>query len=287
MARINRDLIKRLESKLGVGASAVYTRIQKIVNETALERPLAALLLAMRNNINVNKYSTPAERAEIRQAQHLRAGGWEAEKEAEVVERPARRPAAPAKRTTKRRRTKGKTIFVVHGRDDALRKSMFEFLRALKLDPLEWDEALRRAKGANPYVGDVIDQVMNQAQAVLVMFSPDDLVQLKEQFLGREDRSTEGRPQGQARPNVIFEAGLAIGRHQDKTLFVEVGRVKPFSDIAGRHMLRLNDSPESRNELANRLEKLHCDLDKGGRDWLKVGTFKPTEAKPAKKTKRQ
>jgi hypothetical protein len=62
--------------------------------------------------------------------------------------------------------------------------------------------------------------------------------------------------------------------------------VKPFSDIAGRHMLRLNDSPESRNDLANRLEKLHCDLDKGGRDWLKAGKFEPTDPKPTKNARR-
>lgn len=33
---------------------------------------------------------------------------------------------------------------------------------------------------------------------------------------------------------MIFEAGLAMGRHQEKTVFVQVGKVKPFSDIGGR-----------------------------------------------------
>jgi hypothetical protein len=48
------------------------------------------------------------------------------------------------------RKTKGKSVFVVHGRDEALRKSMFDFLRALGLLPLEWDHALKqaRSKGA-------------------------------------------------------------------------------------------------------------------------------------------
>ena len=113
-----------------------------------------------------------------------------------------RRLAEPPRRASKVkkavRKTKGKSVFVVHGRDEALRKSMFDFLRALGLHPMEWDHALKqaRSKGANPYVGDILDEVMEKVQAVVVMFSPDDLVQLKEQFLNADDRSTEGKLEG-------------------------------------------------------------------------------------------
>jgi predicted nucleotide-binding protein len=210
------------------------------------------------------------------------AGGGDAEPERE--RRPAEPPRRPSK-TRKPRKTKGKSVFVVHGRDEALRKSMFDFLRALGLHPMEWDHALRqaRSKGANPYVGDILDEVMQKAQAVVVMFSPDDLVQLKEQFCSNDDRSTEGKLQGQARPNVLFEAGLAMGRHPRKTVLVQVGKVKQFSDVGGRHMVRLTESTESRNDLANRLGDLGCEVDKVGRDWMKAGDFVPTEPKSAKK----
>ncbi|WP_375312850.1 TIR domain-containing protein [Bradyrhizobium sp. A5] len=164
---------------------------------------------------------------------------------------------------------------------------MFAFLRALDLQPLEWDQAIRRARrGANPFVGDVIDRVMDQAQAVLVLFSPDDLVQLKDHFVEGHEKSKEGKQRGQARPNVIFEAGLAMGRHQEKTVFVQVGEVKDFSDIGGRHMLHFNGSPGSRNALVGRLQMLHCDMDTDGRDWLDVGKFAPTEAKARKAKKK-
>jgi hypothetical protein len=54
-----------------------------------------------------------------------------------------------------------------------------------------------KSKGANPYVGDIIDEVKEKVQAVVVMFSPDDLVQLKERFLHAEDRATEAKaPRG-------------------------------------------------------------------------------------------
>ncbi len=283
MARINQALIHRLARDLRITAKAVYPHIVKVANETMLDNAHAALVLAARRGINLNRYSTPEERAEVRG--HLGGGNRRRDPEELRPAEPARKAAAPAKKA--KRPTRGKTVFVVHGRDAALRESMFAFLRALDLQPLEWDQAIKRARrGANPFVGDVIDRVMEQAQAVLVLFSPDDSVQLKEQFVDGHEKNSEGKPRGQARPNVIFEAGLAIGRHQDKTVFVQVGDVKPFSDIGGRHMLHFNGSPGSRNALVGRLQGLRCDMDTDGRDWLEVGTFAPTERKPAKKSKR-
>uniref|UniRef100_Q07LD9 CD-NTase-associated protein 12/Pycsar effector protein TIR domain-containing protein n=1 Tax=Rhodopseudomonas palustris (strain BisA53) TaxID=316055 RepID=Q07LD9_RHOP5 len=286
MAKINQALIERLGSKLGIGDKAVYARIAKVVNETALDRHLAALLLAMRNGINVHRFSTEAQRAEVRGA--LRNGREHefnsADSGSEMVERAVQRRSAKAsKQKPAKKRTIDNTIFVVHGRDEALRRSMFDFLRALDLNPKEWDHVLREARGNNPYIGNVLDEVMEKAQAVVVMLTPDDLVQLKDQFVGRDEKNTEGYPLGQARPNVLFEAGLAMGRHPEKTVLVQIGRVKPFSDVGGRHILRLSESTESRNDLANRLEKIGCKVNRIGRDWMKAGDFVPTEPKAAKK----
>lgn len=277
MAKINQDLIDRIADKLGITERAVYPHITRVANETKLERHLAALELATRHHININRYSTPAERSDLRTAVRGTPDRAPEHRSAE----PPRRPAKAAKRTARKR--EGKTVFVVHGRDDALRKSMFDFLRALGLSPLEWDHAIAQAKGNNPYVGNILDSVMEKASAVVVMFTPDDLVHLKEQFLGADDRATEGKPQGQARPNVLYEAGLAMGRHPDKTVFVQVGKVKPFSDVGGMHMVRLTDDTAKRNDLANRLQKIGCGVDKVGSDWMHAGTFEPTEPKPAKK----
>jgi hypothetical protein len=92
---------------------------------------------------------------------------------------------------------------------------------------------------------------------------------------------------GQARPNVLFEAGLALGAHPEKTVIVQVGKVRPFSDIAGKHLVRLGED-RGRNDLANRLKRLGCLVEMTGDDWMKAGYFEPTEARPraAKKPKR-
>ena len=185
---------------------------------------------------------------------------------------PARSPGRRAK--TKALPTiKDNTVFVVHGRDEKLRKDFFAFLRALGLKPMEWDDALAEAKGANPNIGDIIDTCMSKVQAVVVLFSPDDEARLKEEFWGPGEKTTEGKLAGQPRANVLFEAGLALGRHSEKTLLVQVGKVRGFSDIAGKHLAKLTNDAARRNDVANRLEKIGCLISKRGNDWMTEGDF--------------
>ncbi len=48
---------------------------------------------------------------------------------------------------------------VVYGRDQALRDSMFSFLRALKLNPIEWSEGAKATGKGSPYVGKSLNQI--------------------------------------------------------------------------------------------------------------------------------
>src|SRR5579871_1889730 len=73
MPRINQQLLGRLKSTLGVNAARVYQVIADKASETLLDRHLAAFVVASENGINVQKYSTPEERAQIRGS--LRPGG--------------------------------------------------------------------------------------------------------------------------------------------------------------------------------------------------------------------
>ncbi len=276
MAKINQDLIERLKTKLGLGPAAVYNRIHATGRKHHVpRRDLAALLLAWEHGISIQKYADDEQMDRI-------AG---VTGDAPTASAPT--PSAPRGRkgkTAKPKRSKSNSVFVVHGRDEELRHSMFEFLRALGLNPMEWSTAVAQAKGGNPYIGDILDAAMDKVQAVVVLFSPDELAQLKEQFWGADDKHGDGRLAGQARPNVIFEAGLALGAHPEKTVIVQVGRVRPFSDIAGKHLVRLSQD-KGRVDLANRLKKLGCPVVTTGEDWMKAGYFEPTEAKPRKARK--
>ena len=111
------------------------------------------------------------------------------------------------------------------------------------------------------------------------MLSPDDEARLKDQFVAKHERSTEGKLRGQARPNVIFETGIAIGSHHKKTIMVQVGNVKPFTDIGGMHIPHLIGDDKSRNEFANRLADVGCKIDRDGDHWLRAGDFIPIAPK--------
>jgi predicted nucleotide-binding protein len=180
-----------------------------------------------------------------------------------------------AKKAIARRKVAGRRrkVFVVHGRNEELRSSMFMFLRSLNLEPIEWRKAIAAAGTGTPSVAEILDAAFEQAVAVVVLLSPDDDVILKKEFRKLSDPAYERRYVGQARANVLFEAGMAFGRYPTETVIVQVGVVKPFSDIGGRHVTRLGNDPESRSEFVTKLRNAHCAVDDGGTDWFRVGDF--------------
>ena len=165
-----------------------------------------------------------------------------------------------------------RAVFVVHGRNENLRKSMFEFLRALDLSPIEWSRAVELTGHGSPYIGEVLDAAFEHAQAVVVLLTPDEVAYLQPRY-GNGAGDPETQPAAQARPNVLFEAGMALGRDAPRTVIVEVGEIRSFSDIAGRHTIRLADTAASRQALASRLETAGCAVNTSGTDWLKAGDF--------------
>jgi predicted nucleotide-binding protein len=169
-----------------------------------------------------------------------------------------------------------RSVFVVHGRDDLIRDDIFAFLRALGLEPIEWTEAVRMTGKGSPYIGEVLDSAFARAQAVLVLLTPDDEVRLSPTLQRSGDGAAERELRLQPRPNVLFEAGMAFGHQPDRTILVEIGDTKPFSDVAGRHSIRLSNAPAMRRALADRLVTAGCAVDVSGGAWRAVGNFEVT-----------
>ena len=181
--------------------------------------------------------------------------------------------AASSPASVQRPAADSREVFVVHGRNEAARDAMFQFLRAVGLDPLEWSEARQRTREGSPYIGDILNVAFRDAHAVIVLLTPDDEARLREPLHSDNEPPHEVVLMGQARPNVLFEAGMAMGRDPNHTILVELGRLRPFSDIAGRHVLRLDNSSERRHDLALRLESAGCPVRMTGTDWYSVGDF--------------
>ena len=153
-------------------------------------------------------------------------------------------------------------VFVVHGRNLAARDALFEFLRAIDLHPLEWAEASIATGKPAPYIGEILDAAFSKACVVVVLFTPDDEVRLRQEFRGDTEPPHETNLTGQARPNVLFEAGMAMGRHPERTVLVELGNLRPFTDISGLHVIRMDGSSQRRQELAQRLGTAGCPVNR-------------------------
>jgi len=96
----------------------------------------------------------------------------------------------------------------------------------------------------------------------------------------------DNSPKLQSRPNVFFEAGLAMGGWPERTILVECGKSNIPSDITGRHMVRLDNSPEKRQDLAKRLKTAGCAVDQDGTDWLQAGDLTPPTLSPLPRGRR-
>jgi predicted nucleotide-binding protein len=164
-----------------------------------------------------------------------------------------------------------RSVFVVAGRDSAAISAVLSFVRSLGIRVVEWDHAVARTGLPNPYVGDVVVTGMRMADATLVLLTPDDMVQLREDLIHDDDGESERLISGQARPNVFYEAGIADILGRERTVFVEVGKVKSFTDVAGRHVVKFDGSSTKRKILAERLKIAGLDPDMSGSAWLEVG----------------
>jgi predicted nucleotide-binding protein len=265
MSAVDPRLMLRLEKSLNLSKRRVQELVQESARANRVTRDIAAFIVAGDNGFSYDRYATTEQMATLR--------GVPTHTAVPILAAPV--PTRAAKSIVKTRTiktTKDNSLFVVHGRDTQLNEDVFSFLRAIGLNPLEWGQAVKRVKGANPNVTEVVKTALQSVQGVIVMFSPDEEARLKTKFRNSKDSKTL---EGQARQNVIFEAGIALGAHPEKTLLVEVGDVRKISDISGMHILHLSNSATSRKELAQRLkDKLRFKVDLTGDSWLTVGNFK-------------
>jgi predicted nucleotide-binding protein len=182
------------------------------------------------------------------------------------------KPAAPRKYAESMPDVDPREVFVVVGRNTEANTAMFTFLRAINLRPIEWSTAIAATGSGSPYIGDALEAAFARAKAVVVFMTPDDVAQIRPEYAsGPDDPELKLTPQ--ARPNVLFEAGMALGLHRDRTIIVELGTLRGLSDLAGRHVVRIDNTPQKRNELANRLKNAGCAVDTDGPDWYEAGDF--------------
>jgi len=166
----------------------------------------------------------------------------------------------------------GRSVFLVHGRDGAMASAMRTFLRTLDLRIIEWEQAVALTGEPNPYIGDVIAAGLEQADAIVVLATPDDIVRLSP-ALAADPSDPELGEAAQPRQNVIYEAGMAMALAPTRTLILATPGTRILSDIAGRHLAYLDNSPRARKRIVGRLQNTGLAVDDSGEDWLSAGDF--------------
>ncbi len=126
----------------------------------------------------------------------------------------------------------------------------------------------------------MLDKAFSDAQAIVILLTPDDEGRMNYNFLSDRDPQYERQITPQARLNVVFEAGIAMGRCEDRTIIVQIGNIRPFSDIGGRHTIIMDNTPEKRGDLAKRLNTAGCPTNTFGAEWLRAGNFDLNAYKP-------
>ncbi|WP_158787876.1 TIR domain-containing protein [Granulicella sp. L46] len=164
-----------------------------------------------------------------------------------------------------------RNVMVVYGQDERLRSDLFSLLRAFGLNPLQFTEMAHLTGSASPYLWEIVEAGFRHAQVCVVMFSPDELVELRPDLcIPGSARVVESQP----RPNVLLEAGMALALHPTRTILLRIGAIRPISDLIGKHYVNLDGTAESRHKLLNKLKLAQCDVNTQGEDWLSVGSFK-------------
>jgi hypothetical protein len=113
------------------------------------------------------------------------------------------------------------SVFVIHGRNADACAEMGIFLRACGLKPINFGD-LRAEMGGTPTIDRIVEAGMARAQGVVALFTPDEYAALRPSLRAKDDRG-DAIARWQARPNVIFEAGMAFGKDRDRVVFVVLG----------------------------------------------------------------
>ncbi|MBM4032880.1 MAG: hypothetical protein FJ291_13980 [Planctomycetes bacterium] len=163
-------------------------------------------------------------------------------------------------------------VYVVHGRNTLARDAMDAFLKRLGITPVYFEKAITWTGQGNPHPCDVIKAAFDRVGAVLVLLSGDDLACLKPDYVRGDDPDDEKSLTPQARPNVLFEAGFAYSLHNDRTILVQVGKLRGLSDLLGLHIPRMKNTKAFREDLVARLRTAQCDIRKK-KGWKTAGDF--------------
>jgi predicted nucleotide-binding protein len=151
-------------------------------------------------------------------------------------------------------------VFVIYGRDLAVRDSTLAMLTDFGLEVQGWEAIVRSTGSTLPFLLDVITRGISTSQAVVCVLTPDDITWLHPSLHDRHEFDYEVQPTMQARPNVLIELGIALGICRDRTVILHFGHLRPVADLAGLNVIRFDgtNAASAVQKIAERLTVSGC-----------------------------
>jgi predicted nucleotide-binding protein len=178
----------------------------------------------------------------------------------------------PEGQPIERRAPMNNKVWVIHGHDLKARDVIFALLTAVGLQPLEFDQAADLTGKPSPSIMDILRAAFREGQAFVALLTPDENAVPSAAFAETGDPG----PHPQPRPNVVLEAGMAFAYDTDRTILLEMGRIREISDLAGIHSVKWrHDNPETRRRLIRKLKLAKCPVDDSGDHWMRAGGTYP------------
>ena len=151
-----------------------------------------------------------------------------------------------------------RSVFVVHGHEDASRESVARFLESVDLKPI----ILHEQAGKGRAIIEKFEDHSNVEFAV-VLLTPDDVGCVSKDDVG-DVKKLELKPR--ARQNVVLELGYFVGSlGRERVCALKKGDVEIPSDYLGVQYTELDDAGAWRQALAKELEAAGIQI-----DWNKV-----------------
>jgi predicted nucleotide-binding protein len=171
-------------------------------------------------------------------------------------------------------------VFIIHGRNTVLVEEFRNWLSSLGLFAKPFEE-IRTDLGGAPSILEIVHRGIMEARAIIVLITPDEFATLRPELRGERDKTAEIE-RWQARPNVLFEAGMAfVMAGKERTLLLVAGDAELFSDVSGIHYERVPTDAAARERLKKTLSSMGCKV-RDTADHHKRGNFQvgPLNAQP-------
>ncbi|MBX3119304.1 MAG: nucleotide-binding protein [Fimbriimonadaceae bacterium] len=153
-------------------------------------------------------------------------------------------------------------LALIFGRDDVATNCIRRVVKSLSVNLIDFQFAKIKGESADDFNHEIIDRLFESCDGAIVILSPDERAILRPQL---HRHASDAKEKYQARPNVIFEHGIALGKFGRRVIVVQFGDVELHSDVAGLHPFRWSDAKSMRNQLSDRLSAMGYSVKATGR----------------------